>query len=494
MPQQLTSVTQASLKQHILAWRQSPVLFVQQVFGAEPEAWQCDGLESFRLNDRTVLRASKGPGKSCCLAWCTLWFLTCFENSQIFLASVTASNLKTGLSKEVRFWYSQAPQWFQEFFTVTKQRIEDKSSPNTHFAENITWSKDADAEQQAESMTGKHGDAICWVLDEIGTWPMSAIMAADAIFSGTGMARIIAAGNCNTTVGGMWKVSEDEKEKLRWNCIAITGDPEDPKRSKRVSLEWAKGLIDTFGRQHPYVQINILGQFPSVALTTLLSMQEIRASSEREIDEGTATLFTPAIGIDVARQGADSTVIVGRQGAKGFPALRLPQTSFRGRDVVTALHQYIRENWHEAAKVNVYVDSTGGFGSSLMDIMHESGEKARGVHFHERADDPNSYSNKRAEMYSRLRDWFRTKGKMPWDDGLSEELSNMEYFYSGGGSRMQIESKELIRDKIGRSPDVSDSLALTFTEKDSMLERPKRREKTASADYDPLENSRIGMG
>ena len=493
MPEQIQLITQTSLKQYIKKWRDDPILFVQEVCGAEPEEWQKDALLSFRDNPRTILRASKGPGKSCVLAWAALWFLTCFTYSQIFITSINASNLKSGLAKEIRYWLEEAPQSFQSLFSVTKTRIEDKSAQDTHFIESITWAKDADSKAQADSLTGKHAENICFLIDEIGSMNFSVLVAADAIFSSAKTARIMCAGNTNSTTGAMHKVTEDPDEKQRWNCISITGNPDDPKRSKRVSAEWARGLISSLGRDSPYVAINIFGEFPKVALHTLLSLPEIRACSEREIDEGSAGVFVPAVGIDVARGGEDSTVIVGRQGAKGFPPMYIPQVQFRGRDIVTALHQYIKEHWYENARVNVYCDNTGGFGSSVMDIIHESGEKARGVHFHERADDPDSYFNKRSEMYARLRDWMRTKGRMPWEEKLADELSVMEYFFSSGGSKMQIESKELIRDKIGRSPDCGDALALTFTEKDSMLEKPKRRPSGTGREYDPLENSRIGM-
>ena len=51
-------------------------------------------------------------------------------------------------------------------------------------------------------------------------------------------------------------------------------------------------------------------------------------------------------------------------------------------------------------------------------------------------------------------------GALPPVPELVEELTAPVYFFHG--DRMQIEDKEQIKAKIGRSPDFADALALTF--------------------------------
>lgn len=78
------------------------------------------------------------------------------------------------------------------------------------------------------------------------------------------------------------------------------------------------------------------------------------------------------------------------------------------------------------------------------------------------------YSNRRAEMYDEMREWFTEGGaKIPDDDLLMKEIcvaetgpGKTEYNTSG---QLVIESKNSIKSRMkGKSPDLCDALALTF--------------------------------
>ena len=492
------AMNQEQLKRDIIRWRTDIVGFVREVFNPkdEIEPWQCKGLESFRDNPKTALRAAKGVGKSCVLSWCAWWFLITRPHGQVYCTSINALNLKNGLSKEIRYWYLQAPEWFQDLFDVKDMRIADKSNMRTHFIQNVTWSKDADSAAQAESMTGIHADNVCWVLDETGTYPVSTIQAAEAIFSSPKFARIIIAGNCNNTQGAMYFCTENQVAKQNWHTISITSDPEDPNRSKRVSKKWAQELIDTFGRTHPYVQVNVLSQFPTISLIALLSRAQLEEASKRPIDESLINCYTPHIGIDVARQGGDTTVVVGRQGNKAFPALRVDQALFRGRDIVTATRGYIDTHFGQFQKVKIFCDGTGGWGSSVVDVFNDLNIPVRSVAFNERADDHDRFVNKRAEMYMRFRDWVANKGHLPYSEILTQELTAIQYFQPSGGSRTQMMAKDLLKAEIHRSPDEGDANALTHTELDTYQGDFKIQEypwETSNKEYDPLDPDLIGV-
>ena len=78
------------------------------------------------------------------------------------------------------------------------------------------------------------------------------------------------------------------------------------------------------------------------------------------------------------------------------------------------------------------------------------------------------YFNRRAEMYDNMRDWFNTEGgvQIPDDDSLQGDLTSIKI--GPGATRytnnneLIIEDKEKIKARLGRSPDLSDALALTF--------------------------------
>ena len=52
----------------IRTWREDPVAFVQDCFGAEPDAWQVDVLRAMPHENRIAMKAAKGCGKSTILA------------------------------------------------------------------------------------------------------------------------------------------------------------------------------------------------------------------------------------------------------------------------------------------------------------------------------------------------------------------------------------------------------------------------------------------
>jgi len=76
------------------------------------------------------------------------------------------------------------------------------------------------------------------------------------------------------------------------------------------------------------------------------------------------------------------------------------------------------------------------------------------------------FLNMRAYTYWAIRDWLDPKsnsGAMlpPESDMLSEELTETKWRFRSDG-KIQIEEKEEIKSRIGRSPDLADSLANTF--------------------------------
>ncbi len=113
-------------------------------------------------------------------------------------------------------------------------------------------------------------------------------------------------------------------------------------------------------------------------------------------------------------------------------------------------------------KVNAVFVDTIGVGSGVMDRLEEKGYNAIDANASMKADSNDTYINKRAEMYFLLRDFIRKGGKVPNDEELKEELLAIRYFYSKSNGKIQIQSKDEIKEIIGRSPDKADSVALHF--------------------------------
>ena len=59
----------AAARAQIIRWREHPSMMVRELFEVEPDPWQEDALEAFPHHQRMAFLASKGPGKTACLAW-----------------------------------------------------------------------------------------------------------------------------------------------------------------------------------------------------------------------------------------------------------------------------------------------------------------------------------------------------------------------------------------------------------------------------------------
>src|SRR3990172_6112037 len=138
-------------------WREDPVAFVREQCHAEPDGWQAEALSAFPGNRRLAMRACKGPGKSTVQAWLIWNFLLTRPFPKIAVASITGDNLRDNLWTELAKWQKRSPLLEREF-QWTGARIFQRQHPETWWASARSWARQADVEQQADSMSGLHAD------------------------------------------------------------------------------------------------------------------------------------------------------------------------------------------------------------------------------------------------------------------------------------------------------------------------------------------------
>lgn len=162
-------------------------------------------------------------------------------------------------------------------------------------------------------------------------------------------------------------------------------------------------------------------------------------------------------GVDVARFGGDACVIQKRRGLAAFPYWR--RAGIDNMTFASILHRMILDEKPDA----VFIDA--GRGEGVIDRLRQLGDTVIEVPFGGQALDHgvNGYANRRAEMWDSLRKWLRDGGAIPDDYELTKELAAPTYTYDGQ-SRLKLETKEIIRERVGFSPDRADALALTFAE------------------------------
>lgn len=440
----------SSASDQIRRWREHPDKMVEELFGIIPDPWQRDVLQAFPHTQRQAMVACKGPGKTAVLSWLAWNFLLTRKQPKIAATSITGDNLADGLWTEMSLWMNKS-KLLQETFVWTKTRIFAKENPETWWMSARPWSKSANSADQGNTLAGLHADFIMFILDESGGIPDSVMIAADAALSSCIEGHIVQAGNPTMLEGPLYRAATTESRL--WSLTHITADPEDPKRTPRVKIEWAKEQIEKYGRDSPFVKVNVFGQFPPSSLNALIGPDDVREAMKRVHKPQDYTASAKVLGIDVARDGADSSVIFQRQGLQLFPPVQ-----YRNLDGTQGAGLVARK-WAEWEADACFIDDTGGFGASWIDNLRRLGYSPIGVHFSERSVNPR-YFNKRTEMMFDFVEWIKSGGALPECPELTAALTQTTYTFKG--DKLIIEPKELIKARLGYSPDHMDSAILTF--------------------------------
>lgn len=443
--------TQIEALKKIKRWREDPVQFVRDNFKCEPDLWQADALMALVNNQRIAMKACKGPGKTCILAWAAWWFLTVFPHPKIAATSISGANLADGLWTEMSKW-QQRSEFLKATFVWTKTRIFAKDHPTTWWMSARTWREGADPSQQANTLAGFHADYLLFILDEVGGIPDAVMAAAEAGLATGKVCKILMAGNPTHLTGPLYRACTSERSL--WFVIEITSDPDDPKRTPRVSKKWAREQIQKYGRDNPFVLVNVFGKFPPSSMNSLLGPDEVEAAMNRHYSEDKYIFVQKRLGVDVARFGDDLTVLFPRQGLVAFQ----PSEMRKARNPEIAARVLLAESrWHQEIEI---VDGTGGFGGGVIDCLLQAGRNPFEYQASGLATDPRYY-NKRAEVQFAMAEWVKKGGALPDIPQLKAEMTATTYTTKNG--KFIIEPKELIKKKLnGMSPDYSDALSMTF--------------------------------
>ena len=234
--------------------------------------------------------------------------------------------------------------------------------------------------------------------------------------------------------------ASDTKDRIPW----ITGEELDNARADMTDAQYRQEMECDFNASCD---------------NTLITLDLIYRAKGKPLREEDYCKSPLVFGVDVARFGGDACVIQPRRGLAAFPYQRI--VGIDNMAFASLLHRRICEERPEA----VFIDA--GRGEGVIDRLRQLNSPSAiiEVPFGGQALDHtvNGYANRRAEMWDSLRKWLQNGGSIPDDYELTKELAAPTYTYDGQ-SRLKLESKEVIRERVGFSPDRADALALTFAE------------------------------
>ncbi len=167
------------------------------------------------------------------------------------------------------------------------------------------------------------------------------------------------------------------------------------------------------------------------------------------------------LGVDPARTG-DRCVIARRRGREITRIQFIkPDTDGKIRETqVAAKLASIIDN-EDVAKC--FIDVAHGYG--VIDILKDLGygDIVTGVHFNGKTSEPHLYSNIRAEMHIKLRDWIHSEQvSIPDKEDIQMDFCVIPDYEETMNGLIKIPDKKKIKKLYGKSPDITDACILTF--------------------------------
>lgn len=251
-------------------------------------------------------------------------------------------------------------------------------------------------------------------------------------------------------VGEDWSRTGEEDELAA--LYRLTDDQLCWRRAK-IESEFL-GDVSRFRAEYPATAEEA---FQAAKRETFVSVADVTAARTHVMGEPSTGPLV--LGVDPARFGDDRTAFCWRRGRV------LTKLEAREKLDLMQVAGLVVQAIRTTRPVRVFIDVVG-LGAGLVDRLVELGygDLVVPVNGGERAQDPDRHRNRRAECWSRMREWLRERPvSIPDHDALAQDLLQPGYSYDSSG-RLQIEGKDQIRKRGAPSPDLADALALTFAE------------------------------
>lgn len=444
-------------------YHDAPVGFVRDCFiWTEQESGAADyqevamtELAQFR---RVSLRGPHGLGKTAMMAWIILWFALT-RDGEDWKIPCTASAWRQ-LSK---FLFPELHKWARrlKWEVIGRAPFKNNAELLDLSLKLETGEAFALASDNSAMLEGAHANHILYLFDEAKTVPDDTWDAAEGAMS-VGNAYMLAISTPGEPLGRFYEIQSHKAGFEDWRVIRVTKDQ--AIQAGRMSLEWSKQRLSQWGQDSAVYQNRVEGEFASSDEDTIISLAEVERSNERWLvrKEADDFGFVTGLGVDVGR-GGDPSVICLRCGnaIKEFRRIEIKDVmSVAG--FVSGLMKL-----HTKSKASVDVI---GIGAGVVDRLREEKELlSRIIAFNagEHTDIKDSsgelgFINLRAAGWWALRELLQNDEiDLPPDDELTGELVSPKWKAVSGG-KIQIESKDEIKKRLGRSTNYADTVMQVF--------------------------------
>ena len=233
----------------------------------------------------------------------------------------------------------------------------------------------------------------------------------------------------NPVRGSGYFYETHSKPELGWKRFHVSS-----LTSPRVSADYVREMAEKYGEESNAYRIRVLGEFPQADDDTIIPLELVQSAVNRDISPGPSE---PMIwGLDVARMGSDSSVLVKRRGNVLSTSPRI----WKNLDLMQLCGAVINE--YDSADLSlkpqeILVDSIG-LGAGVVDRLRELQLPVRGINVSESPALGEKVTNLRSELWQHAKHWFEKRTcTIPADQRLIDELTMVRYSFTSAG-KLQI--------------------------------------------------------
>ena len=443
----------ARVRAPLSQFRDDPVGFIAHALpnAGAPYPKQLEMLELVANHRRVSVVGCNGAGKDWVAARVILWWLETRPKAKVVVISPTQRQIEHILWPELATAIANADvplsgKLTQSRYTIAPDRFAIAFSTN-----------------KPDRIQGFHSPELLLIVDEAHGVEQPYMDAAMRL----NPTKTLMIGNALPKPGEFFDSHHSKQAAYARLKIAAADTPNIQEGAERVpGLITPEDIVEKteiWGEDHPLFRSAVYAEFPDAEDNSLVGRKAVEdaMADDAPSGEGAPTESDDErepvyIGVDVARFGADKSVLIARRGQRVIAAKVLD------RDADTM--RVAGEAALMAADLDaqaIFVDENG-VGGGVCDRLKEIGAPVYGVQFGRRAPHPTRFANLRSEIFWELRRLMNARLiALPSDEILQAELLSLRYDVTSSG-QVKLESKRAIRKKGMPSPDRADALALAF--------------------------------
>ena len=423
-------------------WARDPASFFAEVLRARLYPKQVEILEAVRDNPRVSVKGCNGSGKDFVAGRLIAWWLSTHHPAVAIVIGPTQRQVKDIVWGELASGYTAAESAATPYSLGGRMLTQEwRVSPN-HYA--LGFSTD-----QPFNIQGFHSPNLLVLITEAHGMDQGHVEAIKRLQP----KRLLMTGN-PLSLSGEFFDSFHSKADL-WETITITAeDTPNVQAGKEfipglITSQWVKDRAEDWGEDSAMYIASVLGEFPDSLTDGIVPLSAVKAAASRQ-----ATGEGPVIvACDVARSGADKTVVIRRQGNVARIIHRV-----QGADLMSTagfLADYVANH-----VVDYLVVDEVGIGAGVVDRLRELGVKQLFPFSGGQSPSPQNrerFVNRIAEAWWDVREWLVEDREADIDDdvALIAQLSSRR-FEIQSDRKTRLEPKE----KLPKSPDEADALAM----------------------------------